>query len=253
MANQFKIKKTGNTFILFDADILDAPSCQLFEADYHTKQVSQQNILPGCENASLAKGVGRAKVVYFLFEKSAFVLKHYYRGGLIASIIKDKYLGLNPEKTRAFKEFRLLKKMQERGLPVAEAVAARVDKGLFFFRGDLITKEIKNVKTLADSLLGQSLTKDTWADLGDCIKRFHLHNIYHADLNARNILLNERGEIHIIDFDNSYFRRGTGSWKSANLLRLRRSLVKFKKNDESFCFDENNWSALLAGYEDRSQ
>jgi len=62
----------------------------------------------------------------------------------------------------------------------------------------------------------------------------------------------ETGNVYLIDFDNSYFRSDgeswADSWKLANLARLKRSLLKFKKKQDSFNFDESNWLALLAGY-----
>ena len=186
--------------------------------------------------------------MYFSQGERSFVLKHYYRGGAVASILKDRYLGFSVIKSRAFREFRLLKKMHELGLPVPMAVAAHVDKGRLWYRADLITEELKQTETLADVLTDKALAGDTWQEIGCCIKRFHRHDVYHADLNARNILLTGSIEIYLIDFDNSYIRLGGSSWKMANLSRLKRSLLKFKNNTDGFNFDEDNWSALLSGY-----
>jgi len=243
--NQFKIKKTGNSYILYDASILDDPSLQLFDCDYHTNSRNRQN------NSALPpdKGVGRAKVIYFSNDNKRLVLKHYYRGGLVASLVKDRYLGFNIERTRAFREWRLLKSMHQLGLPVPVAVAARVEKGLFYYRADLITGEIENVKTLAERLSAQGIDESLWQKIGACIKLFHRKNIYHADLNARNILVADTEAVYLIDFDNSYFRAESASWKMANLARLKRSLLKFKKNTAGFNFSENNWTAFLEGYE----
>lgn len=248
MDNQFKIKKMGVSTILYDANIIADPALQLFNADYHTNSNNRQNnSVP-----SLETGIGRAEVIYFSHESIKMVLKHYFRGGLVASIVKDKYLGFDIEKTRAFKEWRLLKKMQKLGLPVPEAVAARVDKGLFYYRADLITKEIENVKTLAEILSAQLISSECWKKIGACIKIFHHQDIYHADLNARNILLthseSEPCEVYLIDFDNSYIRVNSKTWKMANLARLKRSLLKFRKNRDVFNFTDKNWAALLEGY-----
>jgi 3-deoxy-D-manno-octulosonic acid kinase len=64
--------------------------------------------------------------------------------------------------------------------------------------------------------------------------------------------LQEPDNVYLIDFDNSYFRVSTKSraksWRLANLARLKRSLLKFKKNVEDFHFSDANWSALLGGY-----
>jgi 3-deoxy-D-manno-octulosonic acid kinase len=253
VANQLKITKQADSAILYDASLIAKPTLQLFDSDYHTNSDNQQN--NSTLRASVASsnaGIGRARVVYFDHENIKMVLKHYYRGGLVASIVNDKYIGFDIEKTRAFKEFRLLVNMQQLGLPVPEAIAARVEKSPFYFRADLITREIENAQTLADVLMKQSVDTEIWNKIGVCIKSFHQHNVYHSDLNARNILLagglQGQGNVYLIDFDNSYFRAGSKSWKLANLARLKRSLLKFKKNVAIFNFSDTGWSALLDGY-----
>jgi hypothetical protein len=35
----------------------------------------------------------------------------------------------------------------------------------------------------------------------------------------------------------------------SNLARLKRSLLKFKRNESVFHFEEQDWSELLAGYQ----
>ena len=251
----YKISKTGNAYILYDAAIIAEPALQIFDADYHTNKEAQQNNSTGGVTSEKT-GIGRARVVYFTHEDKALVLKHYYRGGAVASLLKDRYLGFSVVKTRAFKEWRLLKKMQQLGLPVPNAVAAHVNKSLIFYTADLITEEIKDAKTLADVLIEKSIDAEQWQKIGSCISSFHQHDVYHADLNARNILLTgvdseiagRMGDVYLIDFDNSGFRSGSDSWKMANLARLKRSLLKFKRNDAGFYFDEADWSALMAGY-----
>jgi len=245
----YKMSKTGSSYILYDAGIIAEPTLQLFDCDYHTKQQARQNNSAFGKNA----GVGRAKVVYFSSDNRSLVLKHYFRGGAVSAFSKDCYFGLDIEKSRAFREWRLLKKMAQLGLPVPQAVAAHVKKTLIFYRADLITVEIKDAKTLADVLSEKNIEAAQWRKIGVCIKLFHENNIYHADLNARNILLAgevpEVGNVYLIDFDNSDFREDSKTWKAANLLRLKRSLLKFKNNQQDFRFDEVNWVALLAGYE----
>jgi len=245
LGNNYKISKTGNSYILYDASIITEPALKIFNRDYHTNQQAQQN---NSTSSEASTGIGRARVVYFSLAEKSFVLKHYYRGGAVASFLKDIYLGVSIVKSRAFREFRLLKKMDGLGLPVPTAVAAHVNKGMLFYRADLITEELKNAKTLSDILSNSMLSVENWQKIGCCIRRFHQKNIYHADLNARNILFTDSTEIYLIDFDNSYIRLGSSSWKMANLARLKRSLLKFKKNQADFNFDENNWSALLVGY-----
>jgi 3-deoxy-D-manno-octulosonic acid kinase len=139
--------------------------------------------------------------------------------------------------------------MKGLGLPVPDAVAARVETSLLCYRADLITVEIENIKTLSDALTSGALSDETWKKIGFCVKSFHLHDVYHADLNARNILIEETGRVYLIDFDNSYVRTGSKTWKTANLARLKRSLLKFKGNTDGFNFSDPDWLALLEGYE----
>ena len=249
--SNYKISKTGHSYVLYDAAIIAEPAPQIFDADYHTNKDARQNNSSG-EAAGGKTGIGRARVVYFTLDDKSLVLKHYYRGGAVASLLKDQYLGVSVIKSRAFKEWRLLKKMQYLGLPVPSAVAARVRKTLLFYTADLITEEIKDSKTLSDILSKTALDTAQWQKIGACIRSFHQHDVYHADLNARNILLSgtpvESGDVYLIDFDNSGFRTGSSTWKVANLARLKRSLMKFKRLDESFHFDETGWGALLVGY-----
>ena len=257
MSKNFIVNKSGATSILYDDSIIAEPDESLFDIksdikpdnNYHTNQQSRQNM---SDQTSDQTGIGRAQVVYFTHHDKPMVLKHYYRGGLVASFLKDQYLGFDVENTRSFKEWRLLKQLREFDLPVPEAVAARAVRGPAYFRADLITEEIKDARTLADILSTEPLPAASWQQIGACIKRFHAHDVYHADLNARNILLTERGEVYLIDFDNSRVRSGSDTWKTANLARLHRSLMKFKNSVDSFAFDQQNWASLVSGYAERS-
>ncbi len=248
LQNNYKIKKIANSYVLYDANIIAEPTLQLFDRDYHTKRLASQK-----KSVAAKVGIGRAAVCYLSINNHAMVLKHYFRGGLIASLTKDCYLGRDVENSRAFRECRLLIQMFELGLPVPLPVAAHVKKGMFCYRADLITQEIKQAATLADVLSDTSITAEQWKKIGHCIKLFHQHNVYHADLNARNILLtgssSATADVYLIDFDNSEIRAGGENWKQKNLARLQRSLLKFKKNKNNFHFDDASWLALLDGYQ----
>lgn len=274
--NQFKIKKIANSIILYDDSVIAEPSLQLFDCarhdnlhdepcaeDYHTNSSMQQNNSTAVSQHDVTAGIGRAPVCYFRYENTPLVLKHYYRGGMMARLSKDRYLGCAIENSRSFKEFRLLSRLHALGLSVPQAVAARVEKHLCFYQADLVTREVEDVSTLADVLSTQALDAEIWNSIGQTIRQFHDHDVYHADLNARNILLSKAGRlevsrpkvnslevdnIYLIDFDNSSIRSATGSWKSANLARLNRSLKKFKNNTPGFYFNQQDWESLVSGY-----
>jgi 3-deoxy-D-manno-octulosonic acid kinase len=144
--------------------------------------------------------------------------------------------------------------MRALDLPVPSPVAARCCKRGLFYRADLVTRRINDVVTLADCLLGQACDDSVWHTVGSCIRRFHDAEVYHADLNARNILLNTMNEkVYLVDFDKGGIRYLGESWKAANLARLQRSLLKFKSLNTVFYYDHANWRALLAGYNKQQQ
>ena len=84
--------------------------------------------------------------------------------------------------------------------------------------------------------------------MGDCIARFHQQHVYHADLNANNILFDESGRVYLIDFDRGAIKKH-GRWKQANLQRLQRSLFKLQQHHQTFYFSEQNWVDLITAYE----
>jgi len=166
---------------------------------------------------------------------------------MIASLLGDRYFGFNVEHTRSFREFRLLHRLQALELPAPVPVAASAERAGLVFRAALVTKEISGATTLADHLMQTKLDDDLWQAVGSCIRRFHNQDVYHADLNARNILLSS-DRIYLIDFDKGAFRYLGESWKAANLARLKRSLLKFRSLHRNFYFNEEDWKQLLQGY-----
>lgn len=231
-------------------------SVSLFERDYHTKSPAQQNI-SGERPSATRSGIGRAPVRYISWQGHPLVLKHYYRGGMVARINRDLYLARSAEQTRAFREFQLLKTLHEAGLPVPTPVAAHARRVtvlpfVSLYRCDLATEEISDVITLSDYIAEQSLDPAGWQLIGKSIRAFHDLDVYHADLNARNILLRKNNcddwEVYLIDFDNSSIRSSSPTWKNANLARLLRSLNKFKRNTDPFYFGKDDWGLLLEGY-----
>ena len=232
------IIKNGKRHILYDASLIEHPHAELFDI-----KVAQQRV----DEQSLAEGRGHA--VFFNHQGNDLVLKHYQRGGKIAMILGDEYFGIGCSNSRSFREWRLLHRMCEMELPVPLPVAASCVKHGVFYRADLITRQIKNVMTLADCLKQKECDEATWMATGACIRRFHDASVYHADLNARNILLSiESGDVYLIDFDKGSFRYLGESWKRSNLARLQRSLVKFKSLNPGFHFSAENWGSLVQGY-----
>ena len=69
---------------------------------------------------------GRGNAYFFNYLQEALLCRHYYRGGLIARLCKDRYWWRGLYKTRAYQEFLLLQQMYADGLPVPKVFIARV-------------------------------------------------------------------------------------------------------------------------------
>ncbi len=176
-----------------------------------------------------------------------WVLRHYWRGGLIANLLKDSYGFIGLEKTRPIMELRLLHRLWDEGFPVPKPIAALVKKKGFCYQGDLIIERIDGAKDLVDLLSQAELVDEQWHDLGVCIAEFHRRGVYHADLNAKNILYSTAG-FHLIDFDRGEIRKPQSKWQVANLKRLRRSFAKEKNKNSALAYSDAHWQCLLDGY-----
>ena len=193
---------------------------------------------------------GRGETVFFNFDKAPLVLRHYHRGGLAAKISSDSYLWLGLKRTRAYRELAILLELSKSHLPVPKPFAARVIHSGCYYQADIITHVIADTETLSQRLQEGAIGHTVWQTIGKTIATFHQKGVYHADLNANNIMLNKSSEVFIIDFDKARFQDPSNtSWQQQNLQRLRRSLVKLSKNSAVFHFDENNWAQLRQSYD----
>jgi len=232
-----QVIQSSNQYILFDpAFLADDDSAKLFFTDMNDDASDESADKPG-----------RGEARFFQCGPHALVVKHYLRGGWLARFVRDQYYGCDAEVTRAFREWRLLATMREKGLPVPKPVAARVVMKHCFYRADLVTLQIQDARTLSQYLSEAGFKQEGWQAIGECIKRFHRHGVYHADLNASNILINQQQELFVLDFDKGAIKMGD-LWKIDNLDRLKRSLLKYKKKNTDFGFVSSDWAQLMSGY-----
>ncbi len=169
---------------------------------------------------------GRGSAWRVRCEGQPAALRHYRRGGLLGGLLGDRYLWTGLERTRPYREFLLTARLHARGLPVPRPLAARIQRSGPYYRGDLLTGWLPDSRTLDLRLRAQSMRAADLARVGAAIAAFHDAGLDHADLNANNILLDDIGQVYVIDFDRG--RLGTPSLRIAerNMARLRRSLVK---------------------------
>jgi len=226
-------------YFLYDQDMLDLVGC----LDFDIAHYQQRDALRG-----QAQGRGTTHFIT-IAEKLDCVLRHYRRGGFVARLTEDKYYWAGLDQTRAWREWHLLRMMLEKHLPVPHPVAAHVKRIGFFYTADIITQQISSTHSLAAMLGSDDMSDDLWRRLGTTIRQFHQHGIYHADLNAHNILIDEHEKIYLIDFDKGEQRTPSPAWQQANIDRLQRSLQKLKQqNPNGFHFSLHHWGALLQAY-----
>lgn len=192
---------------------------------------------------------GRGTVAFVRDGARHWVLRHYRRGGLVARLLDDAYLWTGADRTRAFREWRLLRELHAAGLPVPAPVAARYERHGLLYRADLLTEELPTRLTLGRALQLAPLAASTWRAVGACIGRLHAHGVHHADLNAHNLLLGAGDAVYVLDFDRGRIR-ARGAWERAVLARLLRSLRKVGATLPPGRFDDAAWRSLLAGLGD---
>lgn len=175
--------------------------------------------------AAQAVGRGGRQAAWFVQgEFGEAVLRHYRRGGWMARVNRRHYLWQGWGTTRSFAEFDLLTGMAQQGLPVPRPIAAAYWRTGLAYRAAILVRRLEGVRPLADALPDAAPER-----VAHAIFSMHEKGVWHADLNAYNILLDPAGKAWLIDFD----RGRRLPWmpparRRANLLRLRRSLVKVR-------------------------
>jgi 3-deoxy-D-manno-octulosonic acid kinase len=182
----------------------------------------------------------------------SYVLRRYLRGGKMAALLQDRYLWGGRDSSRPAREQRAVERALQHGLPVPPVAAWFTQRSGVFYRAAIISRFIPNQGTLASFLGEQVMTDERWSALGALIRRLHNANVFHADLNANNILIDADGEFHLIDFDKAVFD-GNANLGLDNLARLLRSLNKIGRGRETdgkpWHFCEPDWVRLQSGYD----
>ncbi len=241
LTNNMQIKRTEAGYITFCHSELKSITPDWFTVDYW------QDL-----GAVTGSSTGRY-TTWFVSPKSIvpstaqWVLRHYYRGGLMEKFSRDLYLYTGLKRTRAFAELKLLVQLHQEGFAVPRPIAAQIVRCGLHYRADIIIERIEGAQDLVAKLTETPMSEDEWQALGAQIAKFHQRGVYHADLNAKNILISETG-FTLIDFDRGELRKPTEKWQQANLERLLRSFRKEKNKLPSLQFTEENWQQLLTGY-----
>ena len=228
----------NSSLIVYDADRIVEPDCRLFDPEYWQEQ-----------GGLAGEAIGRGSAWFLDTPFGSAVLREYLRGGLPARISRDRYFFTGWDKTRPIAEFRILEQLSADRLPVPEPLAALTRRRGLFYSGSLLTRKISGALPLADLMMEKSERSGLWQRTGRCIRRFHDHGVVHADLNARNILVDLDDQIYLIDFDRARIASGEKDAYQRNLDRLQRSFRKLWPGTIAALM-QPCWEHLVEGYEE---
>ena len=232
------VVQTAHGAILFDSAIFR----DISDEEFSLKRWPESSPVTGGLRSS-----GRGNTCIVRGDEGDFVLRHFMRGGLIGRLVSDSYFWLGAEATRAFSEWRLLSELNAMELPVPRPAAARYCRSGVIYKADLLTVLIPDVIPLSDRIAVLPCSEEFWHKLGSEIAPFHRAGVFHADLNAYNIQIDNEDKVWVVDFDRGRLRQ-PGTWQQQNLARLHRSLQKIKGFDSRLYYSEACWKQFLEGY-----
>lgn len=241
--DSFEFSYYGNDIVTYNKTLFTEFSLKLFNPDYLTSNHSLEY-----KQLKSVDVKGRGGVHVFKYNEHDLVLRHYYRGGIISKFTDDMYLWQGLYRTRAIGEIQMLSRMQDMNLPAPIPIAAHIHRIGFAYKADIITQLIPQSQSLSAVLIKKPVPNKIWHEIGSVIRKFHDNNCNHADLNAHNILLDEKGGVFLIDFDKSRIDNNSDTWLQSNLSRLERSLEKLKKTEATFNYSEQDFKLLMEGY-----
>jgi 3-deoxy-D-manno-octulosonic acid kinase len=227
------------THLWFDPAMAPAVTENHFDPDW----LQRQQLVTGAAK-------GRGTVYFFRVGPATWVLRRYLRGGWMGRFNRGAYAWFGLERSRPWREWRLLAELRAKGLPVPRPIAARVRRSGMVYGGDLITERIEPAAALAALMVAKALDQDDWRKIGALLARFHEHGVRHDDINVSNMLRDEQGRYHLIDFDNARIEPA-GAWQERNLARFRRSIDKLRRRNPAAAFQDSDWAAVMAGYRGR--
>jgi len=191
-----------------------------------------------------------AHPVVLLPNGERILLREYRRGGFIRHFNRRRYFFGH----RAFEELRATAHAAAAGVQVPRVIAAAERHSGLGYTATLATLWIDGVTEAAEWLKAASARAraEILRVAGRQISTMHNAGIAHPDLNLRNILIREKGEVadevsvYLIDFDRSVITPHpvVSARRARDLLRLGRSARKLGLPLEA----NDGWSALRSGY-----
>lgn len=190
-------------------------------------------------DATTLEGRGRVFVVPAPVGTGRWVVRHYRRGGAVASLLGDRYLALGTP--RPIREFGVGRALEGLGVPTPRHVGGAVYRIGPWYRGDLVTEYVPRSRDLAGVLFDEDpFPVDPIGAMqaaGSVVRLLHDRGAIHRDLNLKNILIAEgsgpgpdaAARALILDLDRASIRSRVGERaRGAMLDRFWRSARKWE-------------------------
>ena len=232
------VEKTSNGAILYDTDLINQISDAAFNAGSWPTSVPVTGVL---------RSAGRGNTMIVGNGEREFVLRHFVRGGLPGRLVSDRYVWSGEANTRSFAEWYLLARLVALQLPVPKPAAARYCRSGPIYTADLLTVRVPGIRSLAERIAQSPGNVEFWKNLGADLHQFHAAGVFHADLNAYNVQVDQNDKLFLLDFDRGKLLP-PGVWQQKNISRLHRSMRKIKRLNPKLNYVAANWKQFLDGY-----
>jgi RIO-like serine/threonine protein kinase len=77
------------------------------------------------------------------------------------------------------------------------------------------------------------MSNNLWDKLSITLEKFFNENVFHSDLNSKNIIIDKNNNIFLLDFDNSHYFHNKKLFNKS-MYRLERSLKKIDNYNNEF-------------------
>ncbi len=155
----------------------------------------------------------------------SIAVKRYLRGGVMRFLNSRYYLRIG--RVRPQVEFELLEQVRCLGVEAPEPIAFAT-RGALCYEGWLLMREIAEHGRLAEtSVLERFGPEKLINDLARQVRILIENKVLHVDLHPGNVLVDQSGRVHVVDFDNAAaFDGSERDLRDQYLRRWRRAVIK---------------------------
>lgn len=182
------------------------------------------------------KGRGDVFVLPMGISQRRVAVRHSFRGGLIAKLVKDLYI----PPTRAIHEVFAASRLKALNIPTPEVAAIAIYKvGSLLRRSDVITRFVEDsadLSTVLSDRRNDAYRNDILDSVALLLARLSAGGVQHEDLNLKNVLISAETSgyvAYLLDVDRAHFHVPNDPMVGiANMNRLFNSIRKWQASEK---------------------